>query len=68
MLDSLLELILLKKESIRSKVEEFEKVPIDSDRVWINYTSTDTGSDKIISAGDGSINKKKYLSFTFFML
>lgn len=68
MLDSLLELTLTKKDSIREKLELIKKVYIDSEKYWIDYTSTNVDSSKIISAGDGSINKKKYLSSIFYAI
>ena len=52
MLDSLLELTLTKKDSIREKLELIKKVYIDSEKYWIDYTSTNVDSSKIISAGE----------------
>lgn len=68
MLDSLLELTLINKEHIREKIELIKKVHIDSDKFWFDYTSPDKDLDKVISAGDGSINKKKYLSSVFYAI
>lgn len=62
MLDSLLELTLMKKENIRKKMDNIKKVSVNTEEYWVDYTSTNMNPHKIISAGDGSINKKKYLS------
>lgn len=62
MLDSLLEVTLMKKENIHKKMDKIKKVSVNTKKYWVDYTSTNMNPHKIISAGDGSINKKKYLS------
>ncbi len=68
MLDSLLELALLNKEDIHKKLMDIYKVPLNTEKYWIDYSTTNMDPTKIISAGDGSINKKKYLSFVFYAI
>ena len=68
MLDSLLELTLMKKENIHRKMDKIKKVSVDTEKYWVDYISTNMDPYKIISAGDGSINKKKYLSSIFYAI
>jgi NurA-like 5'-3' nuclease len=68
MLESLLELALAKKEEIRNKLEDFYASGPDTDKYWVNYSFKENKQETTISAGDGSINKKKFLSFVFYAI
>ena len=67
MLDSLYTEAIRKRGQINKNLEEISKVnSIDVDRVWFEENINPSGNDVKIAAGDGSYNKKKYLSFNFY--
>ncbi|HMK53164.1 MAG TPA: DNA double-strand break repair nuclease NurA [Methanobacteriaceae archaeon] len=66
MLDSLYEQTLRKKDSINEKIEAYFK-EIEFDRsLWIKKSISDSKMDVTIAGGDGSLNKKRFLSFIFY--
>lgn len=67
MLDSLYTEAIRKRGQINKNLENISKVnSIDVDRVWFEENINPSGNDVKIAAGDGSYNKKKYLSFNFY--
>lgn len=67
MLDSLYTEAIRKRGQINKNLENISKVnSIDVDRVWFEEIINPSGNDVKIAAGDGSYNKKKYLSFNFY--
>ncbi|MCQ2964044.1 MAG: DNA double-strand break repair nuclease NurA [archaeon] len=67
MLDSLYTEAIKKRGQINKNLEEISKVnSIDVDRVWFEENINPSGNNVKIAAGDGSYNKKKYLSFNFY--
>ncbi len=67
MLDSLYTEAIRKRGQINKNLEEISKVnSIDVDRVWFEENINPSGNNVKIAAGDGSYNKKKYLSFNFY--
>ena len=68
MLDSLYEMALGKKGSINEMLNDLISTKIDPAGFWIDYNIEESDLDVTISAGDGSINKKKYLSFMFYAI
>lgn len=67
MLDSLYTEAIRKRGQINKNLEEISKVnSIDVDRVWFEENINPSGNSVKIAAGDGSYNKKKYLSFNFY--
>lgn len=63
MLDSLYTEALRKKGSIHGEIEELIDKEIDIDRYWTTEAVPARENDFTIAAGDGSFNKKKFLSF-----
>ncbi len=68
MLETLLELALGKRAEILNKLDEFYATGPDTSKSWVKYSFSETKNDKTLSAGDGSINKKKFLSFVFYAI
>ncbi|BDZ70523.1 DNA double-strand break repair nuclease NurA [Methanobacterium petrolearium] len=68
MLDSLYEKALRKKDQINTKLEEIELSQVDASGQWIDYPIIESGSDINIAAGDGSINKRRFLPFIFYAI
>lgn len=69
MLDSLYEKTLENKDNIKESIEIFlGNINVDPSMSWRNYPITETDVDVTISAGDGSINKKKFLDFIFYVI
>lgn len=67
MLDSLYTEAIRKRGQINKNLEDISKVSsIDVDRVWFEENINPSGNNVKIAAGDGSYNKKKYLSFNFY--
>lgn len=67
MLDSLYAEAIRKRGQINKNLEDISKVSsIDVDRVWFEENINPSGNNVKIAAGDGSYNKKKYLSFNFY--
>lgn len=68
MLESLLELALVKRDGIRDKLEDFYAQGPDTSKQWVDYTFHESKEKIKLSAGDGSIHKKKFLSFVFYAI
>ncbi|GAB6056444.1 DNA double-strand break repair nuclease NurA [Methanobacterium movens] len=68
MLESLLEMALEKKEEILNKVDQFYDVELDPQEKWVSQNIKITPDKVLLSAGDGSIHKKKFLSFIFYAI
>lgn len=68
MLETLLELALGKRAEILNKLDEFYATGPDTSKSWVDYSFSETKKDITLSAGDGSINKKKFLSFVFYAI
>jgi NurA-like 5'-3' nuclease len=68
MLDSLYEKALKKRDNIHQKLEGIEYSQVDASQQWINYPIAESGLDVNIGAGDGSINKRKFLPFIFYAI
>jgi len=69
MLDSLYEKALVKKEKINKRLKnDFDNPDADPSKFWRNYPLTEDDKDITICAGDGSINKKKFMSFIFYAI
>jgi NurA-like 5'-3' nuclease len=66
MLDSLYEKTLRKKDYINEKIEAYFK-EVEFDRsLWIKKSISDVKKDVTVAGGDGSLNKKRFLSFIFY--
>ncbi len=66
MLDSLYEKTLRKKDYINEKIEAYFK-EVEFDRsLWIKRSISDGKKDVTLAGGDGSLNKKRFLSFIFY--
>nr|WP_319373287.1 DNA double-strand break repair nuclease NurA [uncultured Methanobacterium sp.] len=68
MLDSLYEKALKKRDNIHQKLEGIEYSRVDASPQWIDYPIAESGLDVNIGAGDGSINKRKFLPFIFYAI
>lgn len=69
MMDSLYEKALIKKESINKRIDdELNSIKFDPSRYWRDYNIPDVDYDITTGAGDGSINKNKYMSFIFYAI
>ncbi len=68
MLESLLELTLSKKQELKEKLDELYANGPDTSKKWVNHSFTENNRDITLAAGDGSINKKKFLSFIFYAI
>lgn len=66
MLDSLYTEAIKKKGLISEPIKEIEESKIDLESNWFNEEIPLLDNKPIISAGDGSYNKKKYLAFNFY--
>ena len=66
MLDSLYAEALKKKGQIKDELEEFKESKIQVDDKWNSEAIVPTENNVVIAAGDGSVSKKKYLSFNFY--
>ena len=66
MLDSLYAEALKKKGQINDELEEFKESKIQVDDKWNSEAIVPTENNVVIAAGDGSVSKKKYLSFNFY--
>ncbi|MEG3224481.1 MAG: single-stranded DNA endonuclease [Methanobacteriales archaeon Met13] len=66
MLDSLYEKTLRKKDTINAKIMDYF-YEIEFDRsLWIKKSINEVKMDKTLAGGDGSLNKKKFMSFIFY--
>ncbi len=68
MLESLLKLTLNKRETILEKLDEFINPDIQPSLKWKEKPLKINKSRINLSAGDGSIQKKKFLSFIFYAI
>lgn len=68
MLDSLYEKALKKRESIKQKLGEMEYSRVDASQQWVDYPLEESSLNANIAAGDGSINKRRFLPFIFYAI
>ena len=66
MLNSLYTEAIRKKGLINEPLEEYSESKIDIESNWHEEEIISTDSNFILAAGDGSYNKKKFLSFNFY--
>lgn len=66
MLNSLYIEAIRKKGLLNEPLEELIESKIDIESKWIDEEIISSDSTTILAAGDGSYNKKKYLSFNFY--
>ena len=66
MLNSLYTEAIRKKGLINEPLEEYKESEIDIESKWHEEEIISSDSNLILAAGDGSYNKKKYLSFNFY--
>ena len=66
MLDSLYAEAIKKKGQINDELEKFDESKIQVEEKWNSEEIVPTENNVIIAAGDGSVSKKKYLSFNFY--
>ena len=65
MLDSLYAEAIKKKGSINDVIDELLDKKVDIDSKWNNEKINPSQNDYILAAGDGSFNKKKFLTSNF---
>jgi len=68
MLDSLYEKALKKRNGINQKLEEIGFSQVDASQHWVDYPIKESTLNVSIAAGDGSINKRKFLPFIFYAI
>jgi NurA-like 5'-3' nuclease len=69
MLDSLYEKALKKKDNINKQIStDFDNSEVDPSKEWREYPIAEEDIDVTICAGDGSINKKNFMSFIFYAI
>ncbi len=69
MLDSLYEKALVKKDNINKRINnDFDNLDVDPSMLWREYPINEYDINVTICAGDGSINKKKFMSFIFYAI
>jgi DNA double-strand break repair nuclease NurA len=69
MLDSLYEMALVKKNKINKQINyDFENIDLDPSLYWREDTIVEEHINVTIGAGDGSINKKNFISFIFYAI
>ena len=69
MLDSLYEKALKNKDNINRKIStDFDNLEIDPSNDWREYSIPEEDIEVTICAGDGSINKKNFMSFIFYAI
>jgi NurA-like 5'-3' nuclease len=68
MLDSLYEKALKKRDNINQKLEDIALSKVDASKHWADYRIEETPLEVNIAAGDGSINKHKFLPFIFYAI
>ena len=66
MLNSLYTEAIRKKGLINEPLEEYKETKIDIESKWHEEEIIPSDSNPVLAAGDGSYNKKKYLSFNFY--
>jgi len=68
MLDSLYEKALKKRKNINQKLEHIGYSEVDASQQWVDYPIKESPMKVNIGAGDGSINKHKFLPFIFYAI
>ncbi len=68
MLDSLYVKALKKREQINQKLGEIGYFEVDASQHWVEYPIKERSRNINIAAGDGSINKRKFLPFIFYAI
>jgi NurA-like 5'-3' nuclease len=69
MLDSLYEKALINKDNINKRIKsDFHNPNAEPSKYWKNYAIMGDNVNVTICAGDGSINKKKFMSFIFYAI
>jgi len=68
MLDSLYEKALKKREQVNQKLGEIGYFEVDASQHWVEYPIKESSRKSNIAAGDGSINKRKFLPFIFYAI
>ncbi len=69
MLDSLYEKALVKKDNINERINiDFDNLSVDPSVYWREYPINEEDISVTICAGDGSINKKNFMSFIFYAI
>lgn len=69
MIDSLYEKALIKKDNINTRIiKDFNNPQFDPSKFWRNYQLKEDKSELTICAGDGSINKKNFMGFIFYVI
>lgn len=68
MLDSLYTEAIKKKGTIKENVEDLSQTNLDVSKYWNGGEIAISNENFTIAAGDGSLNKKKYLSFNFYAI
>jgi NurA-like 5'-3' nuclease len=69
MIDSLYEKALVKKNNINTRISsDFDNPKFDPSKFWRNYQLKEDNTDVTICAGDGSINKKNFMGFIFYVI
>lgn len=68
MLDSLYEKALKKREHIYQKLEQIGYFNVDASLHWVDFPIEESSRNANIAAGDGSINKRKFLPFIFYAI
>ena len=66
MLDSLYTEAIMKKSLLNDFADDIFDKNLDIDEMWIGEEIAESGNDFILSAGDGSFNKKKFIGFNFY--
>ncbi|CDG64410.1 MAG: double-strand break repair nuclease NurA [Methanobacterium sp.] len=68
MLDSVYIKAKRKRDLIKQKVDEIEYPVVDASQQWVDYPIEENGLKGNIAAGDGSINKIRFLPFIFYAI
>ena len=68
MLDSVYIKAKRKRNLIKQKVDEIEYPVVDASQQWVDYPIEENGLKGNIAAGDGSINKIRFLPFIFYAI
>ena len=69
MIDSLYEKALVKKNNINARISsDFDNPKFDPSKCWRNFRLKEDNSEITICAGDGSINKKNFMGFIFYVI
>ncbi|MDD3985958.1 MAG: DNA double-strand break repair nuclease NurA [Methanobacterium sp.] len=69
MIDSLYEKALIKKDNINARItNDFNNPQFNPSKFWRNHQLKEDKSELTICAGDGSINKKNFMGFIFYVI